>query len=384
MRVRFGGLELDEDRRELRRDGEPLAVEPRVFDLVAYLVRHRGRLVSKDELLDRLWPDSDVQEGALSVCVHRARRLLEEAGSPAIQTVARRGFRFVAQVELLREVIGGPRDRDLLVGRSAELAELQRAVEEVLPSRLRTVEVIGEPGIGKTALLEELGAYGRRHKLEVLRAAALPPPAREPFSLWAQLVAAYVTRYDARSVRRAMGEHIHSLARIVPSLRRWASTDAETSEDEARAALIEAIVVSIHAGTASRPVILLFDDFEHADADSLATMRGVLQACREVPMLIGVAYCEQSEAMDDTLCEMRAQIGHRRIALRGLDADAVRAMLEHLGGLDLSDATVTAAMNASDGKPALVEQWWRSHRAGGTSQVTPLRTRSTTAARTHS
>src|SRR5205085_8137358 len=139
----------------------PLAVEPRVFDLIAYLVRHRARTVSKDELLAQLWPDRDVQEGALSVCVHRARRLVEESGTKAIQTEARRGYRFIAPVELLREGAGGQRGRDLLVGRSAELAELHRAVEEVLPSRLRTVEIAGEAGVGKTALLEEFGTYGR-------------------------------------------------------------------------------------------------------------------------------------------------------------------------------------------------------------------------------
>jgi len=382
MRIRFANLELDEDRRELCRDGEPLAVEPRVFDLIAYLVRHRDRTVSKDELLERLWPDRDVQEGALSVCVHRARRFVEEGGARAIQTEARRGYRFVASVELLREGAGGPQGRELLVGRSAELAELHRAVEEVLPSRLRTVEVVGEPGIGKTALLEELGTHGRLHKLEVWRVAPLSDDG--PFSLWGQVVSAYVARYDVRSIRRAMGGHLDDLARIVPALRRWASAgDARASsadDHQGRFELLEAIELSVKAAMARRPGLLLFDDVDASDADSMVALGRVLGACRDVPVLIGIAYSRETPVLRDVLRQMRAQPGHRCIALRGLDDASIRAMLEHLAGAPVGAAAVAEAGRASAGKPSLVETWWRCHgeRRGsrppdGTRATTPNR-----------
>jgi len=360
MRVRFKGLELDEDRRELRRGGEPLPVEPRVFDLIAYLVRHRDRIVSKDELLEQLWPDREVQEGALSVCVHRARRLIEEDGAPAIQTQARRGFRFVAAVELLPTVAAGVRERDLLLGRAAELAELFHAVEEVLPSRLRTVEISGETGIGKTALLEELGAYGRHHKLEVWRAASPPRPGVEPFSLWSQLIGAYVARTDARSVRRIMGEDVDSLSRIVPSLRRWGSALAFEDTDVARSKLQRAIVRSVQAAIVSRPYILLFDDVENADVESLATLVCVLRGCARAPLLSVVAFGRESDALRPVLEEMRTSGSHRRLVLHGLEYADVRSMLEHLAGEPLPASTIAAAMHASGGSPALLEQWWRA------------------------
>ncbi len=53
---RFGAFELDEGLYQLRREGEPVKLEPKVFDVLLTLVRHRDRVVSKDELLDRLWP----------------------------------------------------------------------------------------------------------------------------------------------------------------------------------------------------------------------------------------------------------------------------------------------------------------------------------------
>ncbi len=365
MRVRFSDLELDEDRRELSRDGEPLLVEPRVFDLIAYLVRHRDRTVSKDELLEQLWPDRDVQDGALSVCVHRARRLVDGGGTPAIQTEARRGYRFIASVRLLREGAGAAQGRDLLVGRSRELAEVHRAVEEVLPGRLRTFEVAGETGVGKTALLEELGSYGLHHRLEVWRAAAPTDAPAEAFTLWVQLIAAYIARYDARPIRRAMGEHLECLARIVPGLRRWvtpgaAETTAEDS-DLARLKLMNSIVLAVKAATAHKPGMLLFDDIDHSDADSMAEMRFVLDACADVPVMLGVAFSREADVPGGLLKQMRSLPGHRRLVLRGLDEQAVRAMLEQISGAPVGDAILDAAMRATNGMPLLVEQWAREN-----------------------
>lgn len=56
MVYRFAECELDESLYQLRRERSPVALEPKVFDVLAYLVQHRDRVVSKDELLDKLWP----------------------------------------------------------------------------------------------------------------------------------------------------------------------------------------------------------------------------------------------------------------------------------------------------------------------------------------
>ncbi|KAA2285093.1 winged helix-turn-helix domain-containing protein [Arenimonas fontis] len=98
---RFGEFELSLPRRLLLRAGEPVELQPKVFECIAFLLLNRGRVVDKTELLDAVWPRQVVTEAALSRCVMKARRALDdEAENPkVILTVHARGYRFIAPVE---------------------------------------------------------------------------------------------------------------------------------------------------------------------------------------------------------------------------------------------------------------------------------------------
>ncbi|MFM9939766.1 MAG: winged helix-turn-helix domain-containing protein [Hyphomicrobiaceae bacterium] len=98
MRVAFDEFELDAQRRELLCRGKPLAVEPKVFDLLVFLVDNRDRVVSKGELIEKVWQGRIVSDAALDTCIKTARRVVGDNGKSQrlIRTVARRGIRFVA------------------------------------------------------------------------------------------------------------------------------------------------------------------------------------------------------------------------------------------------------------------------------------------------
>jgi pimeloyl-ACP methyl ester carboxylesterase/DNA-binding winged helix-turn-helix (wHTH) protein len=98
MRWRFGTYELDVARRELRAGGELRPLQPQVFAVLAYLVRHRDRVVTKDELLSALWPDAIVTDASLQRAVSLARRALRPADRCLVRTHARHGYRFVGEV----------------------------------------------------------------------------------------------------------------------------------------------------------------------------------------------------------------------------------------------------------------------------------------------
>jgi DNA-binding winged helix-turn-helix (wHTH) protein len=97
---RFGDCELDERRYQLRRDGVPCHLEPQVFEVLAYLVRNRGRVVTKAELLDEIWGSRFVSESALTSRVKAARRAVGDSGREqrVIRTVHGRGYEFLAPV----------------------------------------------------------------------------------------------------------------------------------------------------------------------------------------------------------------------------------------------------------------------------------------------
>jgi TolB-like protein len=100
LRYLFEDCALDTDRRELRRAGGIVPVEPQVFDLLAYLLRHRDRVVTKDDLLTAVWSNRVVSESALTTRLNAVRTALGDSGQAQrlIRTVRGRGLRFVGDV----------------------------------------------------------------------------------------------------------------------------------------------------------------------------------------------------------------------------------------------------------------------------------------------
>ena len=76
MRYLFEGYALDPDRRELCRDSKPVALEPKVFDLLVYLIRNRERVISRDELIATVWEGRVVSDSALGTRINAARAAL--------------------------------------------------------------------------------------------------------------------------------------------------------------------------------------------------------------------------------------------------------------------------------------------------------------------
>ncbi|HJR20025.1 MAG TPA: transcriptional regulator, partial [Dongiaceae bacterium] len=99
-RLRFGDVEIDLEAFELRRGGALVAIEPQVFELVSYLARNAGRLVTKDELIDSVWKGRIVSDAAVASRIKSARRAIGDDGEQQkwIKTVHGRGVRFAGEV----------------------------------------------------------------------------------------------------------------------------------------------------------------------------------------------------------------------------------------------------------------------------------------------
>src|SRR5205814_1650167 len=93
----FDDCILDEEHYELRRAGAVVAIEPKVFQVLVYLIQHRDRMVTRDELLEHCWPGMFVSDSALTQCLTRVRKAVgDRRGGPhMVKTVHGQGYRFV-------------------------------------------------------------------------------------------------------------------------------------------------------------------------------------------------------------------------------------------------------------------------------------------------
>ena len=151
---RFDGCSLDLARREVRSGGQVQHLEPQAFDLLAYLVEHRGRVVPKEELLDRVWGDQFVSDAALTTRVKEVRRAIGDDGrrQRLVRNVRGRGYRFVGEIALP----GGQSPAgaaEPILGRAHDIAGVAR-----LLSTSRLVTLVGAGGVGKTRLAVEVAA----------------------------------------------------------------------------------------------------------------------------------------------------------------------------------------------------------------------------------
>ncbi|HWP42335.1 MAG TPA: AAA family ATPase, partial [Blastocatellia bacterium] len=173
----FGPFRLDVSERLLVRDGAVVPVTSRVFDLLLLLIRNRGRALSKEELMSKLWPDTAVEYNNLTVNMSALRKALgDNSSSPLyIETVPRRGYRFVASLKEFGDesysseapavhtnTSGWPALEEpaaTFVGREQELERLDELLDKAVEGQGRVIFITGETGIGKTSLA---GRFVRR------------------------------------------------------------------------------------------------------------------------------------------------------------------------------------------------------------------------------
>lgn len=188
----FGNFRLDLVNECLWRDGRAIALPPKEFAVLLYLVRNPGRLVTKDELIDAVWPETTVTDGVLKVSIRKIRATLDDDSKAPrfIETAHRRGYRFIGRVTEDKGT-GGQGDKETggqvgaasaspypplslsphlslsgayrltallptmgLVGRETALAQMQGWLRRALGGERQVVFVTGEAGIGKTTLVE--------------------------------------------------------------------------------------------------------------------------------------------------------------------------------------------------------------------------------------
>jgi DNA-binding winged helix-turn-helix (wHTH) protein/TolB-like protein/Flp pilus assembly protein TadD len=157
----FGPFELDPVQRLLLRRGKPVPLAPKAVETLLFLVENSGRLVDKEELMKRVWPDTFVEEGNLTTNIHLLRKVLGKGskGQEYIETIPRRGYRFTAEVKESRT------DGDnLSVGASPEPEGAIQAGRE-LPRTTELQEVQVEAGVSAEVAGTSAPAMDEAHRI---------------------------------------------------------------------------------------------------------------------------------------------------------------------------------------------------------------------------
>ena len=311
----FPPFRLDLGNEQLWRENQLVPLPPKTFAVLRYLVGQAGRLVTKEELLKAMWPGTRVSDGIVKGYIRDLRDLLgDDAQQPRfIETVPRRGHRFIAPLttQPLRSSEFGVRSQNfkptpslqplahLLVGRDTELAHLHTLFAKAVRGERQIVFVTGEPGIGKTTLVEEF-LFGVRSRekfgvqnseLRTLNNELLSTS--DPWIGRGQCVEQHGAGEAYLPVLEALGRIGRSPGgeQLVTTLQQYASTwlvqmpallTAEALETlqrrvvgATRERMLREMVEAVEVLTAHRPLVLWFEDLHWADASTVDWLAAV-------------------------------------------------------------------------------------------------------------
>ena len=171
--VRFGSYQFDLVNEQLFQGKKEIKLRPKALAVLRHLVENPHQLMTKSELLDTVWPDIHVEESVLKGCIREIRKALgDSTRNPSfVETVHRKGYRFVAsirhanpegrrrrtakeQADSQTSAVPTLASSQYIVGREEELVWMQKRMENALRGERQVVFVTGEPGIGKTSLVD--------------------------------------------------------------------------------------------------------------------------------------------------------------------------------------------------------------------------------------
>ncbi len=380
----FEPFRLDVADERLWRGEDAVRLTNKAFRVLRHLAENPARLVTKDELLDAVWADTNVSEAAMTVCIRELRRVLEDdARDPRIiETVRGRGYRFLPPVSVVDRTPAGslsgavagpspdipfptPRPASIppapLVGRDAEMARLHEWLAAALEGDRRIGFVVGEAGIGKTTLVDAFVAQAE---------------SGEP--LWighGQCVDQYGAGEAYLPLLEALGRMCRGPegARFLDLLRRQAPSwlaqmpalqgvekgpaPGRPEGGTTQARMLRELAEAVEQLTVDRPLLLVLEDLHWSDASTLAWLSYVARR-REAARLLVLGTYRPVEAIVSAhplralTQELKSRGQCEELLLDYLSEDAVAAYLSgRCPGREIPAGLAQTLHQRTDGNP---------------------------------
>jgi DNA-binding winged helix-turn-helix (wHTH) protein/predicted ATPase len=361
-----------------------IPLRPKAFAVLTYLLAHAGQLVTKEALLEAVWPATAVSEAVLKTCIGEIRKALgETAAAPRfIATVSRRGYRFLAPVtppapapkesqqDSLSPLAGripsslprpGPVAPEILVERDTVLRQLHTHLAAALQGHRQVVLVTGEPGIGKTAVIEAFTAQ-----------VALEP---QVYIAWGRCVEQYGAGEAYMPVLEALGQLCRGPegTHVVTVLRQQAPTwlaqmpwllsiqDRERLQHELRGAtrerMLRELAGALETLTTTALLVLVLEDLHWSDHATLDLLTVLAQRREPARLLVLGTYRPVEVIIRDH--PLRSVIQNLQLhgygtalPLTALSEAAIAAYLAaRLPGCAVPEALVHCVYQRTDGNP---------------------------------
>ena len=359
----FGCFQLDTRNECLWQNGIQMGLTPKPFAVLRYLVENPQRLVTHDELLDKLWPETYVQPQVLRTYVLELRKLLgDSVDSPRfIRTVPGRGYWFLAQVE---EAKGhavdtrGPQSGRVIghvVGRQHEFERLNGLLRQATQGDRQVAFITGETGMGKTALIDLFCRQVCGDQVHVARG---------------QCVEGFAGKEAYYPVIEALGQlcsnggtkHVHVMQQKAPTW--YAQLTALHGDSPAPVAqpargerMLNEICDAIEAMCSETTLTVVFEDLHWADLSTLDLISALSRRRQAARLLMLASYrpAEVSEGQHPLKRLKQDLVTHKLctdVSLRPLERDAVREyLLQELKQETLPKGLPSFVHQHSEGNP---------------------------------
>ena len=256
-----------------------------------------------------------------------------------------------------------PLYRRVFVGREAELRQLQSAFDAAASGQGSLTMVVGEPGIGKTALCEQLATYvalrgGRALVGHCYEEGSLSLP----YLAFVEALRTYAQTCDVNLLREELGPGAADVARIVSEIRERLKIEPRPKGDpeEERYRLLQAVSDFLGSAAMTKPLLIVLEDLHSADKGTLEMLEHVARSLGDKRLLLVGTYrdieVDRTHPLSSALAELRRLPHFGRVLLRGLNADEVRRMLSGIAGQDVPWGLAEAVHRQTEGNPLFVQE----------------------------
>ncbi|MBW2541456.1 MAG: AAA family ATPase, partial [Deltaproteobacteria bacterium] len=364
---RFDDFEIDVGQFKLSRNGRPIPIGPKPFDLLLYLIHNESRTISKAELISEVWQAEAISDSSIPTCITAVRRALgDNPEDPKfIQTVRGRGYQFIGRAVSAPSTQIDYQTRraasigsNTFVGRHTEMASLSAGLALAINGDPQIFLLMGEAGIGKTRMIEEFSKTALAEGATVLVGSCREEEGAPAFWPWIQILRTHIEVRNPETLKSlqphaaVLSQMLPELRELLPSITRLPDVDAE----QARFRLLDAITRFLQTSAAKRPLAVMIDDLHHADTSSLLLLEFLVREIRSSPVFLLGAYRDveilAETARGQCLARIARTTNTRSIQLKGISRTAVSELV----GQPEDGELVSALFEQSAGNPFFLTQ----------------------------